>query len=94
MMENPYDEEIKWTLESLEADRKYSEKIKRKLAGLEKELTEIPRWKPGKRRRINREINSWNFELQMVEVQISHYTGRLEDMKKKRQILEYSRGGK
>ena len=40
-MENPYDEEIKWTLESLEADRKYSEEIKRKLAGLEKELSEI-----------------------------------------------------
>jgi hypothetical protein len=30
----------------------------------------------------------------MVEIQIGHYSGRLEDIKKKRQILEYSRGGK
>ena len=33
-MENPYDEDVKWIAESLEAAKKYRDEIKRELADL------------------------------------------------------------
>ena len=94
MMENPYDEDVKWIAESLEAARKYRDEIKGKLADLEKALTGIPRRKLRERKRINRKINGWNYELQIVEVSINDHSWDLGKVKKKRDALEYVRGEK
>ena len=94
MMENPYDEDVKWIAESLEAAKKYRDEIKRELADLEKVLAGIPRWKLRERKRINRKINGWNYELQIVEVNINSYSWDLGKVKKKRDALEYVRGKK
>ena len=94
MMENPYDEDVKWIAESLEAARKYRDEIKGKLADLEKVLIGIARWKLRERKRINRKINGWDCKLQIVEVNINSYSWDLGKVKKKRDALEYVRGKK
>ena len=94
MMENPYDEDVKWIAESLEAAKKYRDEIKRELADLEKVLTGIARWKLRERKRINRKINGWSYELRIVEVNINSYSWDLGKVKKKRDALEYVRGEK
>ena len=93
-MENPYDEDVKWIAESLEAAKKYRDEIKRELADLEKVLIGIARWKLRERKRINRKINGWSYELQIVEVNINSYSWDLGKVKKKRDALEYVRGEK
>ena len=93
-MENPYDEDVKWIAESLEAAKKYRDEIKGKLADLEKVLIGIARWKLRERKRINRKINGWDCELQIVEVNINSYSWDLGKVKKKRDALEYVRGKK
>ena len=93
-MENPYDEDVKWIAESLEAAKKYRHEIKRELADLEKVLIGIARWKLRERKRINRKINGWSYELQIVEVNINSYSWDLGKVKKKRDALEYVRGEK
>ena len=93
-MENPYDEDVKWIAESLEAAKKYRDEIKRELADLEKVLIGIARWKLRERKRIKRKINGWSYELQIVEVNINDYSWDLGKVKKKRDALEYVRGEK
>ena len=94
MMENPYDEDVKWIAESLEAAKKYIDEIKGKLADLEKVLAGMPGWKLRERKRIYRKINGWSYELQIVEVNINDYSWDLGKVKKKRDALEYVRGEK
>ena len=94
MMENPYDEDVKWIAEGLEAAKKYRDEIKRELADLEKVLAGIPGWKLRERKRINRKINGWSYELQIVEVNINSYSWDLGKVKKKRDALEYVRDEK
>ena len=94
MMENPYDEDVKWIAESLEAAKKYIDEIKGKLADLEKVLAGMPGWKLRERKRIYRKINGWSYELQIVEVNINSYSWDLGKVKKKRDALEYVRGEK
>ena len=94
MMENPYDEDVKWIAESLEAAKRYRDEIKGKLADLEEVLAGIPRWKLRERKRISRKINGWSYELQIVEVNINSYSWDLGKVKKKRDALEYVRGEK
>ena len=93
-MENPYDEDVKWIAESLEAAKKYRDEIKRELADLEKVLAGIPQWKLREQKRIKRKINGWSYELQIVEVNINSYSWDLGKVKKKRDALEYVRGEK
>ncbi len=94
MMENPYDWEIKRTVEDLEAARKYRDEAQDELADLIKKLSGIPRWKLRVRRRIYRRMDVLGFDSYIQGVLINDLSRKLEDVKKKKDALEYVRGEK
>ena len=93
-MENPYDWEIKRTVEDLEAARKYRDEAQDELADLIKKLSGIPRWKLRVRRRIYRRMDVLGFDSYIQGVLINDLSRKLEDVKKKKDALEYVRGEK
>ena len=88
-MENPYDWEIKRTVEDLEACRKYRDEAEGEYADLIKKLSGIPRWKLRVRRRIYKRMDILGFDSYIQGVLINDLSHKLEDVKKKKEILEY-----
>ena len=94
MMENPYDWEIKRTVEDLEACRKFRNEAEGELADLVEKLAGLPRWKLRVRKRIYRRMNVLTFDSYIQGILINDLSRKLEDVKKKRDALEYVRGEK
>ena len=94
MMENPYDWEIKRTVEDLEVCRKFRNEAQGELLDLVEKLAGIPRWKLRVRRRIYRRMKVLAFDSYIQGVLINDLSRKLEDVKKKSDALEYVRGEK
>jgi hypothetical protein len=94
MMENPYDWEIKRTVEDLEACRKFRNEAQGELLDLVEKLARIPRWKLRVRRRIYRRMKVLAFDSYIQGVLINDLSRKLEETKKKSDALEYVRDEK
>ena len=93
-MENPYDWEIKQTVEDLEVCRKFRNEAQGELLDLVEKLAGIPRWKLRVRRRIYRRMKVLAFDSYIQGVLINDLSRKLEDVKKKSDALEYVKGEK
>jgi hypothetical protein len=94
MMENPYDWEIKRTVEDLEVCRKFRNEAQGELLDLVEKLAGIPRWKLRVRRRIYRRMKVLAFDSYIQGVLINDLSRKLEETKKKSDALEYVRDEK